>query len=85
MPLAPESGIALETLHCGDPHAKDQIGILAVGLLDAAPARLARNIHHGRQRLMSAANAGFLEEDHCLENEIRCTVAQAVADLLPDG
>ena len=42
------------------PMRDHQVRIFAVGLLHAAPARLARHIHHGRERLVRAARAGFL-------------------------
>ncbi len=57
--LVLERRVALESLHGRDPHAGDQIGVLAVGFLDASPPRLARHIHDGRQRLVRAARAGF--------------------------
>ena len=47
--------VALKPAHCRDAHARDQVRILAVGFLDAAPARIARHIHHRRQRLVRAA------------------------------
>ena len=58
--LVLERRVALESLHGRDPHAGDQIGVLAVGFLDASPPRLARHVHDGRQRLVRAARAGFL-------------------------
>jgi CheY-like chemotaxis protein len=39
----------LEAADRGDTHAADQIGILAVGLFDASPARVARHVHHWRK------------------------------------
>ena len=50
-----ERRVALEAAHRRDSHARYQVRIFAVGLLDAAPARLARHIHHRRQRLVRAA------------------------------
>ena len=57
--LVLESGVALETLHGGDAEAGVEVGILAVSLLDAAPARVAGDIDDGSERLMGAAGSGF--------------------------
>ena len=45
-PLVLERGVALEAAHGGDAELRVQIGILAVGFLHAAPARIARHVHH---------------------------------------
>ncbi len=58
--LVLECGVALEAADGRHAHAGYQEGIFAVGLFDAAPARLAGDIHHRRERLMRAAHAGFL-------------------------
>ena len=57
--LVAERAVALKTLHGGDAQPRDQVRILAVGFLDAAPARIAGHVDHRRQRLMRAARAGF--------------------------
>ena len=59
MPLVPEVPVALEAAHRRDAQPRNQVRIFAVGLFDAAPARLARHIHHRRQRMMRAAQARF--------------------------
>ena len=55
-----KGGVTLKSLHRSNRHAGHQIGIFAIGLLNAAPARLASNIHDRRQGLVSAADASFL-------------------------
>ena len=45
------------------PKARHEIGILAVGLFHAAPARLTRHVDHGSQRMVRAADAS-LEGGH---------------------
>ena len=47
--------VALEAAHRGDAQPRDQVRVFAEGLLDAAPARVARHIHHRRERLVRAA------------------------------
>ena len=42
------------------PSRETRYGILAVGFLDAAPARIAGHVHHRRQRLVRAADAGLV-------------------------
>ena len=54
-----EGGVALKTLNCRDSHAGDQVRIFAVGLLDAAPAGFAGDVHHRRQCLVRAAAASL--------------------------
>src|SRR5262249_35131646 len=49
----------LKAAHCRDTQTRDEIRILSEGLLDAAPARLTRDIDHRAQRLMGAACARF--------------------------
>ena len=44
----------LQSLDEGRPHARDEIRVLAVGLLGASPARVAHDVEHGRQPLMGA-------------------------------
>ena len=46
-------------MHGGDAQLGDEVRILAVRFLDAAPARVAGHVDHRRQRLMRAARAGF--------------------------
>ena len=57
--LVAKLAIALEPTNRGNAQARDQVRILAVGFFDAAPARFARDIDHGRKGLMRAAAAGF--------------------------
>ncbi len=52
--LVAESSVALETPHRGDAQARNQIRVFAVGLFDTAPARIARDIDHRRERLVRA-------------------------------
>ena len=59
MPLVLESCVALKAAHRRDAQPRNQVRIFAVGLFDAAPARLARHIHHRGQRLVRAAQARF--------------------------
>ena len=59
MPLVAEVLVSLEAAHRGDAQSRNQVRIFAVGFFHAAPARLARHIHHRRQRMMRAAQAGF--------------------------
>ncbi len=59
-------GVALEAADGGDAQGPDQVGIFAVGLLDAAPARVAGDVHHRRQRDLRAPRthlAGVDRED----------------------
>ena len=46
---------ALEAVHRCDAHARDEIGILAIGLLDAAPARVASHVDHRSQHVLNPA------------------------------
>ena len=48
-------GGALIPSHRGDSHARYVVGILAVGFLDPAPARIASEIDHGGEHLLGAA------------------------------
>ena len=59
MPLVLEVCVALEAAHRRDAQPRNQVGIFAVGLFDAAPARLARHIHHRSERMMRAAQPRF--------------------------
>src|SRR4051794_22379576 len=54
-----KSSVSLETFHCRDAHAGDEVRIFTEGLLDAAPAGITRHIDDGRERLMRTAAAGF--------------------------
>ena len=58
--LVLERRVALEPAHRRDAELRDQVRVFAVGLLDASPARIARHVHHRRQRLVRAAHARFL-------------------------
>ncbi len=53
-------GLALEAQHGRLAHFAAQVRVLAVGFLDAAPARFARHIDDRRQHVVAAAGAGFL-------------------------
>ena len=55
--------VALQAAHGGHPELRHQVGIFAEGLLDAAPARIPRHVHHGRQRLAHAARANLAPDD----------------------
>ncbi len=55
-----EKRIALQALDGGHPHARDQVGVLAIGLFRAAPARVARDAQHRRKHLIGAARAGLV-------------------------
>ena len=61
LPGAKHAGLALalQAFHRRDAHFADQIGILAEGFLDPAPARIARHIDHRRERLRSRRARGF--------------------------
>ena len=48
---------ALQAVDRGHAHARDQVRILAVGFLDAAPARVACHIDHRGQHLRHATRA----------------------------
>ena len=64
--LVVERRVALKAAHGGDAHARDEVGIFAERLLDAAPARIARDVDDRRQRLVRAAHARLLGS-HCVE------------------
>ena len=49
--------LALQAFHRRNSHLADQVGVLAESFLDAAPARIARDIDHGGERLTHAAGA----------------------------
>ena len=55
-------GRALQPAHGGDAHARHQVRVLAVGLLGAAPARIAHDVDDGRQRVLRAARARLLRD-----------------------
>ena len=57
--------LALQAQHRRDAHFAAQIGILAERLLDPAPARIAGDVHHRRQRQMHAPRP-HLAGDHRL-------------------
>jgi hypothetical protein len=48
-------GLALEAAHRRHPQPGDQVGVLAVGLLGAAPARVAGHIQHRREDVVRPA------------------------------
>ena len=54
---------SLKAAHRRDAHAADQIGVLAVGLFDAPPARVARDVDHRRQHVLHAARARLARGD----------------------
>jgi hypothetical protein len=58
--LVLERGVALEAAHRCDAQARVQVRILAVSLLDSAPARVARHVHDRRERLMRPAHTRFV-------------------------
>src|SRR5512145_2818182 len=45
---------SLQTLHEGRAHPGDQIWVLAIGLLGSSPTRVAGDVEHGGQPMMSA-------------------------------
>ena len=53
--LSRNVGVALKAAHGGDAHRGDEVRIFAERLFDASPARIARDVDDGRQRLMRAA------------------------------
>ena len=57
--LSRKLAVSLKAAHRGNTHARDEEWIFAVGLLDAAPARIAGNVDHRRERLVRAARARF--------------------------
>ena len=46
--------VALQAAHVGGADAPDEVGILAVGLLDPSPAGVAGDVEHRRQRVAGA-------------------------------
>ena len=50
----------LQAAHRRDAHARHQVRVLAVGLLGAAPARIAQDVDDGRQRVLRAASPRLL-------------------------
>jgi hypothetical protein len=54
VPPVPEGSVALEPAHCRDAHSRYQVRVLTERLFHAAPARVARDVHHRRQRLVGA-------------------------------
>ena len=54
--------VALQALDSRDPHPRYQIGVLAIGLLRAAPAGIARNAEHRRKDLANAARASLVAD-----------------------
>src|SRR2546425_752032 len=44
--------VGLQAAHEGGTHGRDQVGILAEGLLDAPPAWIASHVQHRCQRLV---------------------------------
>ena len=60
---AERQAAALVAADGGDAELADEERILAVGLLDAAPARIARQVDHRRQHDLAAAGPRFLGGD----------------------
>ena len=55
--LAPGEVSPLETVDRRQTHLRNQVRIFAVGLFDAAPARIPRHVDHRRQRLARTPGA----------------------------
>ena len=51
--------VALKALHRRNAQLRDEVRILAVRFLDAAPTRIAGHVDHRRERLVRAARARF--------------------------
>ena len=49
----------MKALDGGDTDARYEVGILAVGFFRATPTRIASQVEHGREALLSAAGADF--------------------------
>ena len=58
-PLVGEGRVALEAAHRRHAQPRNQVRILAEGLFDAPPARLARHVDDRRERLVRTASTGF--------------------------
>ena len=54
--------VGLEAAHVRRPEDAREVRILAVGLLDAAPARIARHVEHRRERLARAGGEHLLAD-----------------------
>src|SRR5262249_57510979 len=54
-PLALEGALALKASHRGEGHWREEVWSLAEGLFDATPSRIARDVHHRRERVVGAA------------------------------
>jgi hypothetical protein len=57
--LVAEIAVALEAAHGGDAEARDQVGVLAVGLFHAAPARLTGHVDDRGEGVVRAADTGL--------------------------
>ncbi|OQB94374.1 MAG: hypothetical protein BWX86_01485 [Verrucomicrobia bacterium ADurb.Bin122] len=57
--VGPAVIVALETAHGGRGDEAAEIGILAIALGDAAPARVTRDVDHRRKRPIDADDGGF--------------------------
>src|SRR4030095_14424967 len=49
----------LQCFDCGHRHARNQVGILAISFIRAAPTRLASNIEIWSEYLMTASHSSF--------------------------
>ena len=56
------AGALLQPADVGHAERRDQVGVLAVGLLDAPPARVARDVEDRRQALVGAHRAQLARE-----------------------
>ena len=56
----PQAVAALEAVHLRHGHARAEIGVFAGAFYDAAPARVARNIDHGREGPVQPGRGGFI-------------------------
>ena len=57
--LVAECAVTLESLHGRDPQPRHQVGVLAIRLLHATPARIAGHVYHRRERLVGAPHPGL--------------------------
>ena len=59
----PQHVAALVAAHLRHGHARAEIGVFARAFDDAAPARIARDVDHGREGPVQARRGGFLGGD----------------------
>ncbi len=78
--------LGLQAAHVGDAHAGDQMRILAEGLFDPSPARVAHHIQHRREALM-CADGPHLRAHHPghRARQLRLPGAGQADDLREDG